>query len=375
MRTGIFVQQLQGNLKYKSFMPSMLPFTVRLDTEALVDAMSKANLAIGRLSTVASSIPDADFFIFMYVKKEAVLSSRIEGTLATFSDLLKVESGIKYGEVRNDADEIINYINAMNHGLKRLNDLPVSLRLIKEMHELLLKGVRGHSKLPGEFRKSQNWVGGTTLQRASFIPPPHHEVLNLLGNLEKYINEESQEPDILKAALLHLQFEAIHPFLDGNGRIGRLLITLFLCARGLLVKPLLYLSSYFMSHRQEYYERLQAAHIKDDIEGWLMFFFDAVAETSLQALKTSEKIISIRKHDMDKVTDMGRSGKNGILLYNSLFRRPMMRIKDIGRITGLTKQNANLLAEKFVSAGILKEITGRVRNRIFIYKKYVDLFE
>ena len=375
MRTGNFIQQLQGELKYKAFVPSMLPFTVRLDTEALVDAMSDANLAIGRLSAMTSGIPDVDFFIFMYVKKEAVLSSQIEGTLATFSDVLKAESDIKYGEIRNDVDEIINYINAMNHGLKRLNDLPISLRLIKEMHEVLLKGVRGHNKMPGEFRKSQNWVGGASLERASFIPPPKHEILNLLGNLEKYINAESQEPDILKAALLHLQFEAIHPFLDGNGRIGRLLIALFLCARGLLEKPLLYLSSYFMSHKQEYYDRLQAAHTKDDIEGWLLYFFDAVAETSSQALKTGEKIISMRKNDIDKVTGMGRAGKNGILLFNSLFRRPMMRIKDIERIAGMSTPNANLLAEKFVSAGILKEITGRVRNRIFVYKKYVDLFE
>jgi Fic family protein len=361
MRTGIFVQQLQGSLKYKAFVPSMLPFTVRLDTESLVDAMSKANLAIGRLSAMASGIPDVDFFIFMYVKKEAVLSSRIEGTLATFSDVLKAESDIKYGEVKNDVDEIINYINAMNHGLKRLKDLPVSLRLIKEMHELLLRGVRGQNKMPGEFRKTQNWVGGASL--------------TLLGNLEKYVNEDSQEPDVLKAALMHLQFEAIHPFLDGNGRIGRLLITLFLCARGLLEKPLLYLSEYIETHRQEYYDRLQAAHIKDDIEGWLLFFFDAVAETSAQALKTGEKIIFMRKNDMDKVIGMGRAGKNGILFFNSLFRRPMMRIKDIERITGMSTPNANLLAEKFVSAGILKEITGRVRNRIFVYKKYVDLFE
>jgi Fic family protein len=375
MRYGHFVSQLQGNMKYNAYIPAALPFKINDYNSVMNEALSGANIAIGKLSSMATAIPDVDFFTFMYVKKESVLSSQIEGTLATFSDLLKAEAEINFGEMHNDVDEIINYISAMNHGLKRLNRLPLSLRLIREMHELLLKGVRGHGRMPGEFRRTQNWVGGVSIQRASYVPPPAHEVMGLLGNLEKYMNEKTGEPELQKAAIIHMQFEAIHPFLDGNGRIGRLLITLYLCAIGLLKKPMLYLSEYFRTHRQEYYDRLQAAHAGDDIEGWLLYFYDAVAETSNTALKTCEKIINIKAVNDDKISAMGRASKNAAALMESLYRKPMVRISDINRITGIKNPNSNLLAEKFVSMGILKEITGRVRNRIFIYKSYVDLFE
>src|SRR3990167_341002 len=251
MRTGKFTKQLTGNLEYKAFIPNELPFEIKIDSN-LQDLLSRANIAMGRLDGYTSLIPDVDFFIKMYITKEASLSSQIEGTTATFIDAIKANSNIQDPEIRNDVDEIINYISAMNYGLKRLNTLPLSLRLIKEIHEKLLKGVRGKNKAPGEFRKTQNWIGGRTIQTASFVPPPHHEVLKLLNNLEKFMHNKSPIPVLIKVGLIHAQFEAIHPFLDGNGRVGRLLITFLLMQNEILLKPVLYISHYFRRNRAEY---------------------------------------------------------------------------------------------------------------------------
>ena len=374
MRTGKYVNQLQGDFQYKAFIPGKLPFTLHSDS-ALEKLLSKADFSLGKLEGTMEYIPDVDFFLLMYVRKESTLSSQIEGTKATFSDVLKAEAKIADTEIHNDVDEILNYINAMNHGLKRMGDLPLSLRLIKEIHGLLLKGVRGRMRSPGKFRVTQNWIGGPTLQTASYIPPPPHEVLPLMGNLEKYLHNNSPVPVLIRTGLIHAQFERIHPFLDGNGRIGRLLITLYLCQQGILTKPLLYLSEFFKQYRQDYYDKLEAIERKDDIEGWLKFFLTGVQITADKAVNTARKIHELRENSVRKVMHFGRTSGHGMTLLNSLNRTPLLRISDVERITGLKNPNAIVLVAKFVKAGILSEITGKKRNRIFSYKAYIDLFE
>ena len=373
MRVGRYISQLSGDLKYRAFIPNKLPFSIKMD-DVLQSLLSDANTALGRLDGVADILPDVDFFILMYVRKEATLSSRIEGTQATFVDVLKAEANIKDVDVHKDVDEVLNYINAMNYGLKRLKKLPLSSRLIKEIHKILLHGVRGKLKLPGEFRRSQNWIGGPSIRTAVFVPPPHVEMESLMSNLEKYLNDVSPASVLLKTGIMHVQFETIHPFLDGNGRVGRLLMTFYLCQKKLLKRPLLYLSDYFNLHRQVYYDKLNAAREKDDLEGWLKFYLEGVVETSKQALDTAKKIIKMRERHKDIVIGMGRVVDRSNILLNELFKSPMVRIKDVEKITGLSNPNAIVLVDKFERAGLLKEITGHRRNRIYIYDEYVKLF-
>ena len=317
-RTGKYITQLQGDIQYKAFVPNLLPFEYRVD-EKMQHLLSKADIALGRLDGIAEVLPDVNFFIFMYTRKEATLSSQVEGTQATFSDVLKAEAKIEDSEIHKDVDEIINYIKAMNYGLNKLEELPLSLRLIKEIHATLLRGVRGEGKYPGEFRKSQNWVGGATIQTARFVPPPAHEVMPLLGNLEKILNDDTALPILIKIGMVHAQFENIHPFLDGNGRVGRLLITFYLCQQGILKRPLLYLSEFFKAHRQDYYDRLDAVHEKDDIENWLKFFVEGVSVTADKAVETTRKILQLREKDLQKITKMGRSSEKGKLLLDFLY--------------------------------------------------------
>ena len=306
MRSGRYISQLKGDLSYQAFLPASLPFLLKSDP-VLDDLLSRADLALGRLDGIAEVVPDVDFFILMYVRKEATLSSQVEGTQATFADVLKAEARVENHETHKDVDEILNYIDAMNYGLKRLESFPLSLRLLREIHEKLLHGVRGEHKTPGEFRRSQNWIGGPTIETASYVPPPHAELSKLLNNLEKFMHDKSPMPILLKIGLLHSQFESIHPFLDGNGRIGRLLITFYLCQQGALKKPLLYLSEFFKAHRREYYDKLNATHEKDDIEEWLKFFFTGVAQTAGNAVVTAQKIVALREKDMAAVGAFGRS--------------------------------------------------------------------
>lgn len=374
MRNGKYINQLKGELQYKAFVPNFLPFEIKSDDE-LQSLLSKADLALGRLDGIAETLPDVDFFILMYIRKEATLSSQVEGTQATFADVLKAEAKVEGLEIHKDVDEILNYIKAMNYGLDRLKSFPLSLRLIKEIHKMLLEGVRGEGREPGEFRKSQNWIGGTTIQRASFVPAPPQEIINLLDNFEKFLHNKSPLPILLKTGLLHAQFENIHPFLDGNGRIGRLLITLYLCQQKTLDKPLLYLSDFFKEYRQEYYDRLSAFHEKDDIEGWLKFFLEGVARTAEQAIETSKKILKLRRGDLNKILSLGRSAPKATLVFNSLFHAPLATIKDIEKITGLKNPNALALVNKLVKLEILKEVTGRKRNKVFAYQQYIKLFD
>ncbi len=372
-RTGHFREELQGEVRYKTFIPNILPFKVNYDSE-LQTLQSKADLALGRLDMVADVLPNVDFFIFMYVRKEATLSSQIEGTQATFIDVLKAEARIEDSEIHKDVDEVINYISAMNYGLERSKTLPLSVRLLKEIHAKLLKGVRGEWKTPGEMRKSQNWIGGSGINTAKFVPPPHQEVISLMSNLEKNLHDNEELPIIIKIGLIHAQFETIHPFLDGNGRIGRLLITFYLCKQGILRKPLLYLSDFFKEYRTEYYERLNLFRERDDIEGWLKFFLEGVASTSEKALNTSRKIIKQRDKDIAKITKLGKSAENGMKLLNSLYKSPLVRVKDVEGITGLKNPNALYLVSRFEKLGLLKEITGKQRNRVYSYDDYVQLF-
>lgn len=375
MRSGRYVTQLREDLQYKAFVPNSLPFEIKMDSE-LQSLLSKADLSFGRLDGIAETLPDVDFFILMYIRKEATLSSQVEGTQATFADVLKAEAKIKDLEIHKDVDEVLNYIKAMNYGLKRLKTLPLSLRLTKEIHKILLTGVRGEGRNPGEFRKSQNWMGGgPSIQRADFVPAPHQEIMPLLDNLEKFLYDQSPIPLLIKTGLIHVQFENIHPFLDGNGRIGRLLITFYLCQQKVLGKPLLYLSDFFKKYRQEYYDRLNAFHRKDDIEGWLKFFLEGVNITSNEAVETSKKIIKLREEDLKKVLTLGRSAPKATLVFNSLFHTPLTTIGDVEKITGLKNPNALALVNKLVKLEILTETTGRKRNRIFAYERYIKLFE
>ena len=307
MRTGTFINQLEGASRYKAFIPNKLPFEINIDPE-LQTLLSKADIALGRLDGVTDSLPKdiVDFFILMYVRKEATLSSQIEGTQATFVDVLKAEAHIDDLETHKDVDEVLNYISAMNYGLERLKTIPLSLRIIKEIHKLLLHGVRGEWKTPGELRTSQNWIGGTSIQTAKFVPPPHNEVMPLMANIEDYMHDDSLVPMLIKIGLIHAQFETIHPFLDGNGRIGRLLITFYLCQQGVLRKQLLYLSDFFKDHRQDYYDNLNNFRRNDDIEGWLKFFMEGIINTSEKSVDTARQIRELRDEDLNKVASMGK---------------------------------------------------------------------
>jgi len=288
--------------------------------------------------------------------------------------VLKADAKIEDSEIHKDVDEILNYIRTLNFGIDKSQQLPLSLRLIKDMHRELLKGVRGETKSPGDFRSSQNWVGGVSIQTATFVPPPHPYVMDLMGNIEEYLHDKTPLPVLIKTGLVHAQFETIHPFLDGNGRMGRLLITYYLCEQGILREPMLYLSDFFKTHKSIYYDKLMDYRQKDDIEGWLKFFLQGVVETSRNAVETARKIIALRKDSYAKVTSLGRSSEKGMILLKRLFKMPMVRVKDIEKITGLENPNALVLVSKFVAKGMLHEITGKQRNRVYSFKDYIDIF-
>ncbi len=312
----------------------------------------------------------------MYVRKEAVLSSQIEGTQATLLDLLEFETKTKDGDRTGDADEVLNYVNAMNYGLRRLKSLPVSSRLIREIHGKLMAGVRGGRKTPGEFRRSQNWVGspGSTISSASYVPPPVPEMHKALSDLEKFIHDPGPMPALIKVGLVHSQFETIHPFLDGNGRVGRLLITFLLCQGDVLKRPLLYLSHYFKQNQREYYHRLAAVQEEGDWEGWLLFFLRGVATVSNEATETARKIVNLREQHRQMVAERIKASHKALRLLESLYFNPVLPVATVEEYTGLSFANANELVRRFVEMGLLREITGKPRNRVFAYQPYLDLF-
>ncbi len=313
----------------------------------------------------------------MYVRKEAVLSSQIEGTQSSLQDVLAAEAEILAPDRPRDVDEVVNYVRAMNYGLKRLAELPVSVRLIREIHGKLLTGVRGSHLTPGDVRRSQNWIGpaGCALKEATFVPPPPHEVPSALSDLERFLNTDSDMPLLIKVGLAHAQFETIHPFLDGNGRVGRLLITFLLCQQGVLQKPVLYLSYFFKRYRQEYYDRLQAVRDAGTWEQWLEFFLRGVIEVSDQATVTARRILTLRETHRQAITEqLGRAAANGYRVLEHLYEHPIVSVNEVQQVIGKTYQSANDLVSRLAAAGILTEITGHARNRRFMYRSYIDLF-
>lgn len=374
-RAGRYVLQPSG---YKAFLPAPLPPEPPVRIEgALQRLLSKADLTLGRLDGSIQILPNPDLFVFMYVRKEAVLSSQIEGTQSSLQDLLAAEANICSPDQPRDVDEVVNYVAAMNHGLSRLADLPVSVRLIREIHERLLEGVRGARLTPGELRRSQNWIGpgGATISTASFIPPPPEEVPEALSRLEKFLHDDST-PLLVKIGLAHAQFETIHPFLDGNGRVGRLLITFLLCEGGALRKPVLYLSHYFRRRREQYYELLQGTRDSGDFEGWLEFFLQGVIEVAAEAADTARRIIALREDHRAAITDhLGRAAGNGHKILERLYQRPIVSVSEIADLTATTFAAANGLVGRLSELGILVEVTGFARNRRFSYQPYVRLFD
>ncbi len=374
-RSGRYEPQPSG---YRAFIPAPLPPTPPVQmTNNLQTLLSKADRALGRLDGSIQTLPNPDLFVFMYVRREAVLSSQIEGTQSSLQDVLNAEANIFVPNLPGDVHEVINYVNAMNHGLQRLQTLPLSIRLIREIHERLMQGVRGGMLQPGELRRSQNWIGaaGCTLNEAAYVPPPPHEVSNALGELEKFLHASDNIAPLLRIGMAHAQFEAIHPFLDGNGRTGRLLITFFLCQQEILFKPVLYLSVFLKKHRAEYYERLQAIRDAGDWEGWLAFFLQGVAEVSNEAVKSVRRIFTLREEHRSIVTEhFGRSAVNGLQVLERLYRFPVLSVADARAMIETSYTAANQLVARLVDAGILEEITGYQRNRRFRYAPYIRIF-
>jgi Fic family protein len=339
--------------------------------------LSEADRALGRLDGSIKTLPNPDLFVFMYVRKEAVLSSQIEGTQSSLQDVLAAEAKILTPDRPQDAEEVVNYVRAMNHGLARLEELPVSIRLIREIHAQLLENVRGSNLTPGDIRTSQNWIGpgGCTLAEATFVPPPPDQVALQLGELERFLHTDARLPLLIKIGLAHSQFETIHPFLDGNGRVGRLLITFLLCEQRVLLKPVLYLSHYFKRHRQDYYERLQAVRDQGAWEAWLAFFLRGVAEVSEQATETARLILSLREEHRRAITDhLGRAAGNGHRVLEHLFEHPIVSVNEVQELIGTTYPAANDLVARLVEQSVLQEITGQIRNRRFRYEPYIRLF-
>lgn len=374
-RAGQYVSQPSG---YRAFVPAPLPPVPPLAlTGELQRLLSAADRALGRLDGSVLTLPNPDLFVFMYVRKEAVLSSQIEGTQSSLQDLLAAEARLFDQNLPRDVDEVINYVRAMNYGLLRLSELPVSVRLIREIHAELMHGVRGGRLQPGELRASQNWIGpaGCTLNTAIFVPPPHQMVPEALGELEKFLHGEDDLPPLVKIALSHVQFETIHPFLDGNGRVGRLLITFLLTERGVLHKPVLYLSHYFKRYRQVYYDHLQAVRDRGAWEEWLTFFLRGVIEVAGEAAATAGRILELREQHRRAITDkLGRAAGNGHKVLESLFDRPIVSVQDVQGLTGTTYAAANSLVSRLVKLGVLSEMTGYARNRRFRYASYIGLF-
>ncbi|HHI93153.1 MAG TPA: Fic family protein [Gammaproteobacteria bacterium] len=373
-RSGEFAVQPGG---HQAFIPKPLPPTPALEIDAEMQALlSRADRALGRLDGSIRTLPNPNLFIFMYVRKEAVLSSQIEGTQSSLNDILEVEAEIFDSEHPRDVDEVLNYVRAMNCGLERLAELPLSNRLIREIHDVLLSGVRGSNAQPGELRKIQNWIGppGCTLKEATFVPPPPQLLEAILGQFEKFLHDESL-PALLQIGMAHAQFETIHPFLDGNGRVGRLLIAFMLYQREILETPVLYISHYFKKYRQQYYEQLQSVRETGSWELWLKFFLQGIYEVSQEATETSRKIVGLREAHRKLIAEnFGRVAGNGMQVLETLYQRPFINVQDIIDLTHVSYPAANQLMNKFVDHGLLTEVTGQARNRQFRYGSYIELF-
>jgi Fic family protein len=374
MRIGKLIKQSSG---YKAFIPDRFPPREKIDFNTKTQQLhAKAVLMLGKLDGITQLLPDLDFFILMYIRKEAAKSSEIEGTKATIIDVIKTESQIE-SKYPKDVERILHYIQSMEYGLKRLETLPLSLRFIREIHKILLEDTAdAPGKTPGEFRKSQNWIGGGSLNTATFIPPPPSEMNQCLDDFEKFLYTEDDYTPLVKAALAHAQFETIHPFLDGNGRTGRLLTTFYLCKLGILERPVLYLSEYFLRNQQEYYNSLAKYHKEEsDTTIWLDFFLDGVAIIASEAIETSKKINSLRIKDLLKIQRLGKRAKNGGVVLEKLYNLPIIKVKQVEEWTRLSRPQANELVKKLVEIGILEQVDKKIEyGREFWYKNYLDLF-
>lgn len=369
-RAGI-LKRMQSN--YECFVPHDLKYLKFNIDEEFQNLINRAYLLLGRLDGMATTLPDINLFVSMYVQKEAVISSQIEGTQASLIDVLQKD---RKNEKIKDTEEIVNYIKATNYAFKRLEELPLCMRLIKETHSILLSGVRGNEKSPGEFRKSQNWIGyaGCKLNTASFVPPAPGEMEKSLTDLEKYIHEDSFIPNLIKIALIHYQFETIHPFLDGNGRMGRLLIVLFLKERGLIEYPVLYLSYFFKKNRNRYYELLNNVRVKGEFEEWIKFFIKGICEISEDAISSIQKIIELKKADIEKIRNIPKGNiSNLLLVYDYLLRHPFLETEDIRRLSDLSKPTVNKLLETLIELEILELVEEKKRYKQYVYRKYVDI--
>jgi len=374
-KVGSFVLQPQG---YKAFIPEPLPIKppIKFDDE-LLNLLSEADRALARLDGIVTVLPNPDLFIAMYVKKEAILSSQIEGTQASLEGVLEFEANLVPKENIYDIKEVINYVKALDYGIERLKTLPMSLRLIKEVHKILMENTRGATKNPGEFRTIQNWIGpaGASLSEAIFVPPPPNMVINLMGDLENFIHQKDNIPPLIKISLIHYQFETIHPFLDGNGRMGRLLITFYLYWKQLLSKPLLYLSFYLKKNREAYYDLLMKIRKESSWGEWIKFFLKGVYETSQESAHTAGEIIKLKDKIIDKLYENSASSIYAVKLLEILFDKPLVEVKDVVSKLKIHKDTANELIKSFEKIGILHEITGKQRYRKYIFKDYVDIIK
>ncbi len=373
--TGRYEEIVAGGEVVRAFVPASLPPKPALDLARLQRPLERALLAVGRLDALSALLPDTGMFLYTYVRKEAVLSSQIEGTQSSLSDLLLFEHANAPGVPFDDVVEVSNYVAALEHGLKRLNGgFPLSTRLIREIHGILLAGGRGSTKNPGEFRRSQNWVGGLWPGAAHFVPPPPSRVAESMSDLEKFLHtRDSGLPALIRAALAHVQFETIHPFLDGNGRVGRLLITFLLCHDGVLKDPLLYLSLYFKQNRETYYSLLDAVRVEGDWEAWLVFFLEGVTLTAEAAVVTARRLVSLFKEDRETIQRASRRVGSALRIHRALQERPVASVSDLADLTGLSFPTVSTAMGFLEQLDIVRELTGGRRNRLFGYRRYIEV--
>jgi Fic family protein len=374
-RVGRFVETRIGGETVRAFVPPPLPPVPAVKTEAFQILLEQANQSLGRLDGLGALLPDLNLFIYTYVRKEAVLSAQIEGTQSSLSDLLLFENDEAPGVPIHDVQEVSNYVSALRYGLDRMRGgFPLSLRLIREIHEMLLLKGRGSEKQPGEFRRSQNWIGGTRPGNALFVPPPPELVMECMGQLELFLHEERPDlPLLIRAALIHVQFESIHPFLDGNGRLGRLLITFLLCAGGALREPLLYLSLYLKTHRQSYYDLLTRVRETGDWESWLEFFLTGVKETSEQAVSSARRILALLEEDRRKIETLGRPAASALRVFQYAQTRPILSSVSAAKEIGISFPTVTAAVAHLQRLGLFQEITGKRRKRLFAYQPYLEI--
>ena len=373
-RLGRYVTTTVAGEPVKAFVPPPLP-PADLDLSGLHQNLDRANQALGRLDGLTVLLPEVRFLLYLYVRKEALVSSQIEGTQSSFVDVLLFENNVPTAVPKEDVEEVSNYVAAMQHGLRRLQGgFPLSLRLIREIHAILLRGGRGANKTPGEFRRSQNWIGGTRPGNASFVPPPPAEMMEALDRFELFLHDDKHGlPLLVEAGLVHVQFESIHPFLDGNGRLGRLLITLLLCAKGALKQPLLYLSLYFKKHRSQYYDQLQRIRTEGAWEEWLKFFLEGTATTAREAAETATRILSLFSRDRQKIQRLGRSAGSALRVHEYMQTKPIANIAATAKALKLSIPTVTVALNHLVRIGIVEEVTGKRRDRIFTYSRYFNI--